>query len=374
MLNRALVHQAPIYVSVIKRQNRVLVRTRDRAAMDDIRNLYHKLDVESSMLLMEVKILSIDLSDGFDSLFDFKIKAGDVAITQGTNATNALGQSLETVASAFNPALLATMVSKNFEARLQLLEQENRVTELATPVLMTTNQEVSRVFIGEERPIVSGYEASTAAAANANGLGNVIVNSFLVPQTEVRNIGTTLLLTPNINADRTVSIRVLIEQSGLAAVKATIPVSIGDQLVPADIDVVQAKTFSGTVVAGDGTAIAVGGLIEERAADGESKVPILGDIPGLGFFFKDQGNLRSRTELVVIIRPYITSTPSEAAQTSREFLWQNSQHPNAPDASNMDIYSNHDRRHKGYQLEQPYKEYPAQDSMDAFHGKGDSKK
>lgn len=371
MLNRALVHQAPIYVSVIKRQNRVLVRTRDQEAMNDIRDLYHQLDAESAMLLMEVKILSIDLSDGYESLFDFKLKSDKTNIIGGTHATKNIAQSLANVAAGTNPALLATLVSDNFEARLQLLEQENRVTEVATPVLMTTNQEVSRVFIGEERPIVNGYEASVSSAASANTLGNVIVNSFVVPQTELRNIGTTLLLTPNINADRTVSIRVLIEQSVLAGAKATIPVAVGDQLVPADIDIVQSKTFSGTVVAKDGTAIAVGGLIEEKAGDGENKVPVLGDIPGLGFFFKDQNNLRSRKELVVIIRPYITTTPTEAAQVSQQFVSHNSQHPSAPDAGNMDIYSNDDRRHKGYQLEQPYKEYPVQDKFDSYHDKGD---
>ncbi|MGR9114864.1 MAG: DUF3438 family protein [Gammaproteobacteria bacterium] len=371
MLNRALVHQAPIYVSVIKRQNRVLVRTRDQEAMNDIRDLYHKLDAESSMLLMEVKILSIDLSDGYDSLFDFKIKSDKTNITGGINATQALSQSLESVAAAFNPALLATVVSDKFEARLQLLEKENRITQLATPVLMTTNQEVSRVFIGDERPIVNGYEASVATTANASALGNIIVNSFVVPQTELRNIGTTLLLTPNINADRTVSIRVLIEQSVLSGAKAEIPVAVGNQLVDAKVDVVQSKTFSGTVVAKDGTAIAVGGLIEEQAGDGENKVPVLGDIPGLGFFFRDQSKQRGRKELVVIIRPYITSTPTEAAQVSKQFLSNNSQHPSAPDAGNLDVYTNQDRRHKGYQLEQPFKEYPLQDKFDQHHDKGD---
>ena len=367
MLNRALVHQAPIYVSVIKRQNRVLVRTRDQEAMNDIRELYHKLDAESSMLLMEVKILSIDLSDGYDSLFDFKIKSSNAAITSGTNATEDLVQSLANVAAnTANPALLATIVSGKFEARLQLLEKENRVTEVATPVLMTTNQEVSRIFIGETRPIVVGYTA-TSSSTNTATNSAVIVNTQILPEIELRDIGTTLLLTPNINADRTVSIRVLVEQSARGG-KANIPLANG---LDREVDVVQSKTFSGTVVAKDGSAIAVGGLIEEAAGDSENKVPVLGDIPGLGFFFKDQSDLRARKELVVIIRPYITSTPTEAAQVSQQFMSNNSQHPSAPDAGNMDVYTNHDRRHKGYQLEQPYKEYPLQDKFDRHHDKGD---
>ncbi|NOR68472.1 MAG: DUF3438 family protein [Methylomarinum sp.] len=369
-LTRAIRHQAPIYVSVIKRQNRVLVRSRDIEAMKQITALYKEIDTESSMLLMEVKILSIDLSDGYDSLFNFKIKSNDLAVTGGQDAVSALGQSLVTAASAFNPALLATVVSDKFETRLQLLEQENRVTEVATPILLTTNQEVSRVFIGDERPIVTGYEDSTTTTTGT-GSSTVVSNSIIVPITEIRNLGTTLFLTPNINSDRTVSIRILIERSGLSATKATIPVQVGSSLVDADIDVVQTETFTGTVVAKDGTSIAIGGFIKEVAKDGETKVPILGDIPGLGFFFRDKTKLRERTELVVIIRPFITTTPNEASLVSNRFIDRNSIHPNAAKVDNMNIYSNKDKRHKGYQLDKPFKEYDLQDKFDRFHDKGD---
>lgn len=373
LLSRAIRHQAPIFVSVIKRQNRVLVRTRDMEAMNQVNSLFQQIDSESAMLLMEVKILSIDLSDGYDSLFDFKIKSDKTAITGGQSATSALGDSLVTAATAFNPALLATVVSDKFEARLQLLEKENRVTEVATPILLTTNQEVSRVFIGDERPIINGYEESEASTSQT-GNSTFISRPIIVPQTEIRNLGTTLFLTPNINSDRTVSIRILIERSGLSPTKATIPVQIGDSLVDADIDVVQTETFSGTVVAKDSTSIAVGGFIKESAGDRESKVPVLGDIPGLGFFFREQANSRKRTELVVIIRPYITTTPNEASLVSQQFLDKSSIHPNSPEVDNMDIYSNKDKRHKGYQLEKPFKEYDLQDKFDRFKDKGERAK
>lgn len=369
-LASAIRHQAPIYVSVIKRQNRVLVRTRDTEAMKQVRSLYEQIDTESSMLLMEVKILSIDLSDGFDSLFDFKVKSDNTTVTEGRSATALLDQTLDVAATTFNPAFLATYVSDRFEARLQLLEQENRVTEVATPILLTTNQEVSRVFIGDERPIVTGYEDSSTSTALA-GNATVINNSIIVPQTETRNLGTTLFLTPNINADRTVNIRILIERSGLSSIPATIPVQVGNNLVDANIDVVQTETFSGTVVAKDGTSIAVGGFINETAGDRESKVPVLGDIPGLGFFFREQSDTRNRTELVVIIRPFITTTPNEASLDSQALLDNVSIHPNSPQLDNLDVYTNRDKRHKGYQLEKPFKEYDLQDKFDVIHDKGE---
>ncbi|MEF3075399.1 DUF3438 family protein [Methylobacter sp. Wu1] len=378
LLDQTIRHQAPIYVGVIKHQNRVLVRTRDQDAMAEIRQLYKKLDTESSMLLMEVKVLSIDLSDGYDSLFDFKLKTNNANVAT-LGASNTVGAQevfdtgLRAASAAFDPSLLATVVSNNFEARLQLLEKEGRVTELATPMLMTTNQEVSRVFVGEERPIISGYSASATVASGASGTANVVQQPILVPETDVRAIGTTLLLTPNINSDRTVGIQILVEQSTLSAAKGTIPVQIGETLQDANIDLVQERTFSGTIVAKDSTAVAVGGLIQEAASNSEKKVPILGDIPGLGFFFREDGQSRTRRELVIIIKPHIMETPTEAAGVSHEVLEENSIHPNALDAGSMDVYSNPDRRHKGYVLEQPFKEYSKQDVFDKYRGRGDSR-
>jgi len=380
ILEGAIRHQAPIYVGVIKHQNRVLVRTRDLDAMAEIRRLYKKLDTESSMLLMEVKVLSIDLSDGYNSLFDFKVKSGDFGVsthnaTQTIGAIKALDTGLRTAASTFDPALLATVVSENFEARLQLLEKENRVTELATPMLLTTNQEVSRVFVGEDRPIVSGYSSSSSTTTNT-AIGTPVVSTpILVPETEMRSIGTTLLLTPNINADRTVAIQLLVSQNTLAPGKATIPVpdtNTGTVLYP-EVDIVQDRIFSGTVVAKDATAVAVGGLIEEAAGDSEKKVPILGDIPLLGFFFREDAKLRERRELVIIMKPHIMATPAEAEPTSLAMLQDNSIHPDAQNAGNLDIYSNPDHQHKGYVLDKPYKEYDKQDVFDKYRGRGDSR-
>ena len=366
---------APIYVGVIKHQNRVLVRTRDVDAMNEIRKLFKQLDNESSMLLMEVKVLSIDLSDGYESLFDFSIKSGSFEVaTLNQTGVNLTKNAIKTAAGLTNPALLATVISDNFNARLQLLEREGRVTALATPMLTTLNQEVSRVFVGTEQPIVTGYSSSsTSNQAVAIGGVTSVNQPILVPETELRAIGTTLLLTPNINADRTVSMQLLVEQSTIAPKQGQIPVQIGNELVDAKIDLVQERTFTGTVVAKDTSSVAVGGLIEERAADQESKVPFLGDIPILGFFFRETAKARERKELVIIIKPHIMGTPNEAASVSNHVLKENSIHPEAQNVESLDIYSNPDNTFKGYVLDKPYKEYDKQDTFDKYRGRGDSR-
>jgi len=377
LVDMSLRQQAPIYVGVIKHQNRVLVRTRDSDAMNEIRSIYKRLDIESSMLLMEVKILSIDLSDGFNSLFNLKLKNG--AFTTGTNsqASNMLANStaadaagniaagaLQAGAAAFNPALLATVVSKNFEASLQLLQEQNRVTELATPILLTSNQEVSRFFVGSDQPIVNGW--SSGSVQTTGGLNNNTITVSPQPTYENRAVGNTLLLTPNINADNTVNIQVLVEQSTVLPQGGTMLVNVGDAVQSVPIDIVNEKTFSGSVIAKDNATVAVGGLIQENLTNRQNQVPILGEIPLLGFLFSETGKNRARNELVVLIKPHIITSMEEAQRISADVMKQNSIHPSSQQPKSLDIYSNKDQEATGYKLEQPFKEFINQDSLERY--------
>ena len=83
------------------------------------------------------------------------------------------------------------------------------------------------------------------------------------------------------------------------------------------MDTVQTQVVTGTVVAKDGLTVALGGLITEGVADSRAEVPVIGKLPVIGFFFRRQVTIRSRTELVVLIRPYVFNTPSESAALER---------------------------------------------------------
>ncbi len=224
-------------------------------------------------------------------------------------------------------------VSDSFRMRMQMLSEKNRVTQLATPVLLTTNNEVSRLFVGEERPIV--YNISSQAVVN-NNTTTVVPNTTI----EFQPVGTTLLVTPNINADRTVTLRILQENSHIEPGAATIPVVSSNGTVTSQpVDVVAAQTLSGTVVAKDGLTLVVGGLIQESVNDNRAMVPVLGDIPLAGIFFRRQDTGRSRQELIILIRPYILNTPSESEAAGRKLVGELSIHPMAPDVKgSMNTY------------------------------------
>jgi general secretion pathway protein D len=313
---------APIYVSVINRNNQVIVRTSDPTVLDEIAELKKKIDVPTPQVLLEVKVLSVELTDGMNSIFDYQFTpSGNQSLAFSTGSNELAGSPF-----ALNPtSLIYQYVSDNFQARIQLLETHNKVTELATPMLLVANNEVSRIFVGQEQPIVQNISSQTTATQG------VITSS---PQTtfNFEPVGTTLLITPNINADRTVTLRMVEEQSSIITDGATIPiVGSNGSVTNQPVDVVSATTLTGTLVAKDGLSLALGGLIDESVQNQNEQVPILGDLPYLGFLFRRQSIGRTRNEVVVVIRPYILSTPSEAQDVSKRLTDATSLHPIAPD-------------------------------------------
>ncbi|MHC4410668.1 MAG: type II secretion system protein GspD, partial [Planctomycetota bacterium] len=154
------------------------------------------------------------------------------------------------------------------------------------------------------------------------------VTQTISPITETRDVGNTLIVVPKINADRTVTLYLLQDSSTVLEQSATIPVPSGDGGVEAfPIDTVETANLQATVVAKDGMTLAVGGLIRIELLDAEEKVPVLGDIPVLKFFFSKKVKKRDKRELVLLIKPRVLFTPAEADAATRERVKALSDHP-----------------------------------------------
>lgn len=322
---------ANIFVTVSRKNSMLMVRTSDAKAMDDIRALVKRLDVPTPMVLLEVRVLELQDADEFNSSFEYEIPAREYhreghhagdgsrvrASTAGFPGFNPLSTEARTDAMSFQ------LLSWHLNARIQLLEQEGKAKTLATPMLLTANNEVSRLFIGEERPMVRSITSQTIANGDT---------TITVPQTEIefQSVGTMLLITPNINADRTVTLRLLQENSEIKEGGASIPIysaTDGGIVQSVPVDVVSSRSVTGTFVASDGMTTAVGGLIKEVESEQESRIPILGRLPLVGWFFRSTERIKKRTELIVMITPHVISTPADGEKTSRRVLEALSEHP-----------------------------------------------
>lgn len=342
VLERLLRGRAEIYVTVNRQTNQLLIRTADELTLQQIRELVKRLDRPTPMVLLEVKILSLELGKDFNSVFDFQwtdratlassFTTGDILAPASETASGTAARRAGSLAlggtGLRSGDFTFQMVDDSFRARMQLLENNNRVTALATPMLLTANNEVSRLFVGEERPLNRGFIGPQTIVDNN---GDVITTPGST-SIEFRPVGTTLLFTPTINADRTVTIRLIQEQSDISASSARVLVPSSTGFVEQAIDVVRSRTLSGTFVAKDGLALALGGLIEEDLVDRKAHVPVLGRLPLLGFFFSRKTQSKSRRELVIVLRPYVLATPAEAARRGRALMDELAVHPAAPDA------------------------------------------
>lgn len=316
---------APIYVSVNREHNLLFVRTADEKALASIEELVRISDRPTPQVLLEMKVMRISLNDGLTSAFDFSYAGNKQtmpppdgqapnpyqpdALTGPKGLFGFMGSNINTGAMIFQ------LMDDHIRFRMQMLEQEGRINILATPLLLATNNRPAKIFIGRETVMTTGFSESRMQGG-IGGIGTYITTP--VPDTEVVEIGETLTIVPSINSDRTLFLRLLQESSRPVKGGSVIPVVTGGGVSEAAVDVIEKSTLECTAIAKDGLTVVVGGMISESINKNREKVPFLGDLPGLGFFFSRNVEKKERSELVLLITPHIFITPEEAEAVSRQ--------------------------------------------------------
>lgn len=308
--------QVPIRVTVLRRQNRIAVRTSDESAMDSIRTMVRRLDVPTPMVLLEVRVLSVELGDGASSFFEYQFNRGNGAgAFTGGSIANPTPPGLDLGGTGLRTGdFTFQFVNDQFAARIQALESDNKVRAIASPLLLTANNEVSRLFIGREVPLNRSFVAGQSVT---NGTTTTVVPGST--GIEFRPVGTTLLITPTINSDHTVTLRI-VQESSNADTTSQILVPNGTGFAQQQVNVVSSQTVSGTIVAKNRLAVAFGGLIEDRKVREQAQVPLLGDVPVLGVMFRRTEVSNLRREVVIMVRPHILSTPAESEGISHRLF------------------------------------------------------
>ena len=99
------------------------------------------------------------------------------------------------------------------------------------------------------------------------------------------------------------------------------------EVVPFPLDGVERSELTSIITAASGQTIAIGGIIREDLSEYENRVPGVGEIPVLGFFFKEVHDAKKKVETVILLTPHIIRHPELAGRTSNEFLGRKSSHP-----------------------------------------------
>ncbi len=304
-LQQISTQKEPIFVTIAAEHNLVVVRTGDKAALRSITELVKSLDRQVPQVLLEMKVLDVLVGDDFSSVFNFGVT--NSGLTGDSEKPILLGNNALT-----NGSFVFEFLNDRLKANIEFFQQNNRVRIQSTPMVLASNNRPAKLFVGEQRIIVTGYKI----AEIHNSGSNVNLNSSnIVPTTQIEEVGNVIEITPYINADNTITLVLKQESSTVKDGSASIAVVSGGQVLQLPMDTINTARLEGTVIAKDNFTIAVGGLVRETRSDREQRVPWLSDIPGLGQLFTSTKQIDERSELILMITPHLIDTAPAKNET-----------------------------------------------------------
>ena len=313
--------------------NKVIVSVSDRF-YDEVMQLLRDLDKRPDMVMVKCLIAEVTLGTteewgvelGIQDslLFNRSVATGGVPVpgfafnnqalggstaNAGSNRDAVAGQALSdfglgrTNSDLGYGGLVLSASSESVSVLLRALQEARRLDILSRPQVMMLNNQPGEVQVGSSVP----YVAST------NNTGLTVTN-----QVDFLDIGLILSVIPRISPDGLVVLDVLAEKSSLGSIEDGIPISIsanGEVLRQPQINLTRAET---AVSARDGQTVILGGLITKDRSAFERKVPYLADIPILGKLFRTEGVAENRTELLIILTPYIVRDETDINRINSE--------------------------------------------------------
>jgi general secretion pathway protein D len=218
---------------------------------------------------------------------------GVTTTTRGSPASDQLAQAAVNSILAASGGIggFATSLGRDgiFGAIINAVRSDSTSNILSTPSIVTLDNQEARILVGQEIPITTGQS-----------LSNNFDNAFRTIQRE--NVGIQLQVRPQINEGGAVKMLLRQEVSSIAG-----PVSNDNSEL-----ILNKREIETTVTVDNGEIIALGGLLDDNERRTIERIPLLSDIPLLGELFKSRSKSRTKTNLMVFIRPTIVSTREDA--------------------------------------------------------------
>jgi general secretion pathway protein D len=184
----------------------------------------------------------------------------------------------------------------NIGALVRAFQRDTDANVLSTPHLLTMDNEKAKIIIADNVPLLKTDLTTPLAAATATTTSVAVSRTF-----EYKDIGIQLEITPHISKGSMVRLEISTEVSNILTIDPANPGFVTTRKR-------QANT---TVVVEDGQIVVIGGLIRDDTSDQTKKVPCVGNIPGLGWLFKNFSGASNKTNLLIFITPHIIRTPED---------------------------------------------------------------
>ena len=180
-----------------------------------------------------------------------------------------------------------------------ILQSQTNTNIASTPNLVTLDNEEAKIVVGSNVPFVTGQYTQTGTAGALSSPFQTI---------ERKDVGITLRIRPQIGENGTIRMSIFQESSSLSALVAPGTSNAGPST--------DKRSIETNVVVDDGQILVLGGLIEDKYTENRSKIPLLGDIPYLGALFRSESREKTRTNLMVFLRPVVMRDTDTANRIS----------------------------------------------------------
>lgn len=282
-----------------------LIITAPEPVYRNLRRVIEQLDVRRAQIYIESLIVEVSTETAAELGIQWQFLNAPDGTTRGIGGTNFTnrdgvgsiigattditsagpGLNLGIVRGTTNVTIGGVQVPVlNLGLLARALESDGQSNVLATPNLLTLDNEEARIIIGQNVPFVTGQFTNTGAGQGAISPFQTI---------ERQDVGTTLRVRPQVSESGTVKLKIFQEVSSVQSTQLAAGI------------VTNKRSIESNVLVDDGQVIVLGGLIEERTEGGEDKVPGLGDVPLLGQLFRYDSRRRVKTNLLVFLRPVI---------------------------------------------------------------------
>lgn len=286
--------------------NNALIITAQPQQYKMLNKIIKQLDVMPLQVLIDATIISVNLSDnlshGVRWAFDNKIEGGSTGITKGSGVQ---GPNLDfgSLASVATSAILGGftygVVSNDgaIKMALNLLANDNKTHVISSPSVMVLNNHEAKLTIGDQIPI------RTSETTNSTG---VLTSSPI----QMMDTGVSLTVKPRVNANGVVIMEIDQKVNDVKGAGGS-----------SDIDspTILKREITSSVAVVSGESVVLGGLMNETHNDGTTGIPILKDIPYLGWLFGTTTKTLTKQELVVIITPRVIENKFDARKVTDEY-------------------------------------------------------
>jgi len=282
-------------------ENNALVISSTPGDYKGIEKALKKLDVLPLQVLVEASIVEVTLDNElqYGLQWFFKDQHGKFNGVGGLNIPSS-GNVLNTLNGVLNPAdfTYALFDAAGTRAVLNAVAGDSRLDVLSSPSLMVLDNHTATIRVGDQVPIRTS-ETTNTASDDLN----------TTSQIQYRDTGVTLEVTPRVNA------------GGMVVMDITQRVDDVNQTDSSGIDsptIIQ-REITTSVAVQSGETIVLGGLIRENKQGANRGIPFLKDIPYVGFIFGGMEKIKSKTELVVMIKPVAVASSNQARSVTEEY-------------------------------------------------------